>query len=592
MFGIGGRDAAISTPRLALCTALAIATVLALGASKSGAATPADKAATYAYLHARYEFEKTIVGDSKETGASFASFAASLEAECRGVLSGAPDTEPASTPGPSSERQRGEATREREQLSAIELELIRSEFGAPGRREAAAAASLAAAVAPLRWSDPRIAAAIATQQAHAQLEPPPFGATEICADMRAWQQSGYRKLAPRTREVGALERNLLRSSPPEPSVESLLKPYEGPVEHALIHRIRHLETSYFSVSFSPFEGIDKHLRTALGIAEPKGLIEHKPIVLGRGTTRSGAKFKVTLESPRQAHRIGCRLEVSIEYEITRVAAEDLVVELGSGSNLCLVGEAADQRPVLGCESGQLTITQALDPSVSHVRLLLADGRTVTSPAIEIPAHRGGPVGLYVQALAKGSSRPVSLTELDTDGGVVRMQPIAGHRSCRIPRSREPLFVTLVHGTTPAGTAFQIEGSHGLSLGHGPSSVELLLDSGQEFGEEETIGKYPLEKTFPWSLGQECAPQEWAVVYGVLKSPGASVTAVTPTGEVPLTVASIPASLHPDGVLAYGAFNQIPSRLIVRDASGQVIAVEDLTSRVTQHREFCEGYAEP
>jgi hypothetical protein len=592
MFGIGGSRTGMSMSLSALCTTLAIAATVMVGTSESVAATPADRAATHAYLQAQYEFEKALVGDSNGAGASFASFAASLEAECRGVLAGAPGTEFVSESSPSSERQRGEAARELDQRSAIEVELIRGGFGALARRDAAAAAALTAAIAPLHWSDPRIAAAISVRQAREQMVPPSFDATEVCADMRTWQQSGYRKITTRTREVEALEHQQLRPLPRGPSVESLLKPYEGPVEHALIRRTRRLEASYERGALSPFESIDKHLRGVLGITEPKDLIEHKPIVLGTGTTRSGAKFKVTVESHQRSQRVGCRHEVSVEYEISSVTAEELVLEIGSGSNVCLAGRAVAQHPILGCESDQLTITQTVDESVKRVRLLLADGRTVTSPVTDIPARRGGPVGLYVQALAKGSSKPVSLTELDAAGAVVRVQTITGHRTCRIPRSHEPLFVSLAQGTTPTGTKFRIEGSHGISFGQGQPPVELSLSSGQEFVAEETIGKYPLEKTFSWSLGQECAPQEWAVVYGLLKSPGASVTAVTSAGEVALTVAPIPASLHPGSVLAYGAFTQVPSRLIVRDGSGQVIGSEDLTSRMTGHREFCEGYEEP
>jgi hypothetical protein len=590
MIGAGGSRAGISTPWHTLCAVLAIVAVLALGASESVAATPADRASTYAYLRAQYEYQQAILAGANGVAPSTSGFGASLETQCRGILAGAPETAVFRALGSSSERQRGESARERDQRAAVELELSKGEFAAISQLDTAAIATFTAAVTPLRWSDPRIAAGIAERLLRDRRTFGSIDANEVCTDMRAWVQSGYRKLAPRTREIETEENSVLSSLVPGPSIESLLKPYEGPVEHALIRKTRQLETGYLRSTFPRLARVDKRLRAALGIKEPKVLTEHKPIVLGSGKTRSGSKFEVTAEA-RQSHRVGCKLEVSVEYENSSAAAEGLVIESSSGSSVCVTGKAARHRPSLVCDGGRLTITQAVGPSVNRVRLLLADGHTATSPVVEIPARRGGPAGLYVQALGRRSSLPVSLTELDASGGVVRVQAIT-HRRCRAPREHGAPPVSLARGTTPAGTAFQIEGSHGIGFGPAAPPVELSLDAGEESGQEETIGQYSLEKTFPWSLGQECAPQEWAIVYGVLESPGASVTAVTPAGEVALTIVAIPARLHPNGVLAYGAFSQIPSRLIVRDAGGQLIATEDLTTRVTEHREYCEGYAEP
>jgi hypothetical protein len=56
---------------------------------------------------------------------------------------------------------------------------------------------------------------------------------------------------------------------------------------------------------------------------------------------------------------------------------------------------------------------------------------------------------------------------------------------------------------------------------------------------------------------------------------------------------VPARLHLGGeILAYGAFAGVPSEVTVRDASGRVIARESLAKPATEHRAYCEGYAEP
>jgi hypothetical protein len=99
--------------------------------------------------------------------------------------------------------------------------------------------------------------------------------------------------------------------------------------------------------------------------------------------------------------------------------------------------------------------------------------------------------------------------------------------------------------------------------------------------------------FEPSLRDGCEPREWSIVYGMLKARGATVTATTPGGAVTLTTIPVPARLHLDGeILAYGAFAGVPSEVTVRDASGRVIARESLAKPATEHRAYCEGYAEP
>jgi len=578
--------------RLGLAAAIAVA-LACVWASPAGAATSAaDRAATHAYLQARYEYVDATLAAERAGGASFGAFASTLEHECAKVLAGEPEGFGLSPLGSGNPRAAGESARRRRQRLAIQVELDRAEFAAAEPGAKAAAAAFATAVAPLRWSDPRVAAAVATERAEAGEALPSPNAPEVCADLRAWAQSGFRKLSPRTRELQAkLEAE--REVPGEgPSVEELLRRYEGPAELALIKQTERLVEQSVAATYAPLTRVVRHLRAALGIKEPAA-IAHPPTILGRGKTSSGATFSVSKESSSQSMQAGCRLEVSVEYTVKHTGPEGQSVLGSSGSSFCVAGRAAARRPQLGCEAGLETITLAVDPRVRSVRLRLADGRSMTSRVIEIPAKHGGPAALYVQALDRRSSRPLSLTELDAGGGVVQMLDVHGVRHCPASVLAEPQFVALVHARTPAGTSFTIEGVKPPAPVAGGFSLDLNSGPFNSLGRgEETIGGSPIEKTYAVELGEECPPREWAVVYGLLKRPGASVTAVTAAGEVALATVAIPARLHAGGVLAYGAFAQIPLRLIIRDAAGRVLGTEDLSSHASEHREYCEGYAEP
>jgi hypothetical protein len=81
------------------------------------------------------------------------------------------------------------------------------------------------------------------------------------------------------------------------------------------------------------------------------------------------------------------------------------------------------------------------------------------------------------------------------------------------------------------------------------------------------------------------------VYGILRAPGDSVLARTPSGLVQLTKVPISAHLQSGGPLAYGVFAALPSELIVRRSDGTVLYAESLAKQGREQTEFCEGYGE-
>jgi len=104
-----------------------------------------------------------------------------------------------------------------------------------------------------------------------------------------------------------------------------------------------------------------------------------------------------------------------------------------------------------------SITAAVPASVRTVQLHLSNGRTITSRVIRVPRNSGGPGGIYVEAIRGYSPYPVSLTELDAQGRVVKVLKLKALRCRKEPAVKGPSFVDLAQGTTRYGEPFTIQG---------------------------------------------------------------------------------------------------------------------------------------
>jgi hypothetical protein len=576
-------------PRRSLSAILTLLSGAVLLAPASIAATPPDTAATFAYLQAVYHFDLAILHNAAASRSDTDSVAGQLGSECAGVLKGAPSTaiESSSMREPATPRARGEQQRSRQQMQTIDEELEDALVAAIYQPDLAATDAFAAQIEPLSWSNPQIAPLLASQvESQREIVTPP--SASVCADMKFWAQSDYHALSTASRAFEAAQNAHTAAATPKGSIQLLLKPYEQAPERALIKKTKAVQQRLANALGGTLNAYPRLLRT-LGVPEgPFEASEHEP-VLGHGRTHAGGTFVVRREKA-MLFNASCRPSVSIELkERTKGSAGGL--SHSSGTSVCF--SRRDRQPSSGCSGEVESIITAVPASVRTVRLLLSNGQAITSSVVRIPSRDGGPAGVYVQAVRGYSSYPVSLSELDSNDRVVAVVMLRALRCHKEPAAKGPRFVSLVKGTVPTGEAFTIEGAL-VQFGHGNTSFSLDLHTAQHraFGSESEIAVGNVKpKAFSWSLGLECPPHEYAIVYGMLRAPGSSVLARTPAGLVPLTKVAIAADLHPEGPLVYGVFATLPTELVVLGSDGSTIYTESLVARATEEAEFCAGYEE-
>ncbi len=571
-------------------------------ASASRAPTPgasasvsrADAAATRAYLEDVYGLDQALLDDAPSVRSAAVAISSRLSGECAGVLSGEPSQE-LSLGAPASQTPREKGERQRSQLEAqtIEEELTTTLFAATYRPDLTALNAYREQVARLSWSNPTIAQLVAFQATLAA-ESATSPATEACADMRMWAQSGYHVLSASSRafqeaqmdqdEATAKEAPRSRSS-----VGTLLRRFENAADRRLISRTEPLRAKLVE-SLSSLPKVFAGLRRALGVAEGQFEKREREPVLARGKTSAGTTFLVRRDASPESFGATCAHSVTVELKEAPSNPRRPSTGGSSSGSECLTGRSPSH-PSASCGGGIETLELAVPASVSEVRLKLSNGQAITTPVVRVPRRDGGPGGVYVQAVRGYTHYPVSLTELNAGGKAVRTLKV-GFRCEREVPEPGPSFVNLVQGTAPGGETFYVAASI-VHFGHDQTSFNLMLSSrnGRNYdeGASESSGAKP--KAFQWSLGVECPPHEFAIVYGILSAPGDSVLARTPTGLVPLTKVELAPDLHSGGPLFYDAFASVPSELVVLASNGSTLYTESLVADAKEEAEYCEGYAE-
>jgi hypothetical protein len=323
-------------------------------------------------------------------------------------------------------------------------------------------------------------------------------------------------------------------------------------------------------------------------------------------------------SRRRPDAVGCSVHVTIEEPSRRQGGLLEALSSGDDTSRCLSASRVAPEPAVDCSSGLLIVEVSLLPATHSVRLLLSNQRTLTTPAIRVPTSRGGPAGLYYQALRGPSPIPVSLSELDAQGTTLTALKLPAVVEC----TKHPIkyarggIVRLVHESPPQIPAFTIHAERYRDLGtayfklKADVSEQRLFSTGgirgSLFGSESESEPGPAQaglghafrvggldegSKFAPHTSDGCEPEPYAIVYGLLKAPRDTVLAQVAGKLLPLRKVTIPARLHAGGVLAYGAFSPLPSELLVRNPAGKIIASEDRSSAAQADTETCEGEAE-
>jgi hypothetical protein len=604
--------------------AVALAGVLmAVTASNAGAAKmpvkPQDRAATDAYLTAEYEYVKAVAASTTASMSAGEALAKRLGGECPGVLAGAPGKRTGPPKVAPSARREGEENREDKQRNDLQQELSVVWSLAVDEPYRDAALVKARVQRSLQWSDPTVTHFV---QADAVLEEQGLQheAPAVCADMRAWVASGYRTLSPATktfireREIelttayGYLQRGNLAEAFSDP-----LSPYEGPHEKALMRAIVKLELEKFKI-VKPLEGIYTGLRTALGFTPIKKIpLNTGPpkgsLVIGKGKTAAGGNYTVRLEPrhsrPKGPLSLDCEPTVTIETSSGDQSGSLFKI---SGSSEACLSRSHPESAKVECEEGLVTVEVQTLPSARTVSLRLSDGRRIVSRVSLVPARKGGPFGFYYQAVRGPSPIPVSVSELDAHGRVLRTVKLKRVLECTknpihyLPGGRR----TLARASVPEGPKFTIVGEHYRREGHTYSEIELDIPQGRAFGfgpgpgggEGVSIsvgnmgpGRGRGSSRFSRQMETSCEPHEYAIVYGLLKSPHDTVLARVAGVLQPLRRVPIPANLHAGGVLAYIVLSSVPTELVVRTPSGKTVETENLTKLARETAEKCQGESE-
>jgi len=619
-----------------LAAALLAILAVAFAAAPAGASVSAhseNEAATHAYLVATNALKEAELRNLPPATAAMQATAARVAGECPGVLAGAPPVEHelslTSFPRqkPVSPRAEGEQRRQSTQRGDLQfelstaLELVRFQ---PNRE---AAEALISALTPLRWSNPTttvlVHVTLASLKAELELPVP-----NVCADMNAWVASGYKTLSPLSKEIARNTEALLKDGFEliaiaeryrlKPSLDALL-PDENASDKALAGRSQTLTAQLHSSRVTEKNTL-KNLEATVGLPAPKPQKKilpsiKKPPVVARGSTIAGGRFVVRAEGrSRRPDAVGCSVFVTIEEPSHPREGLLEIISGGEGTSRCLSGSHVDPHPTVQCNSGLLTVEASLLSATRSVRLLLSNQRTVTSAALRVPTHRGGPAGLYYQVVRGPSPIPVSLSELGAQGNTLTVLKLPAVVECtKNPVKYAPGgIVRLVHESLPQGPTFTIRAERFRKLGtsyfelNAEVSEQRLFSvggGGSLFGSESepassvgllgrAIRVGGLEgSAFAPHTSDGCEPEPYAIVYGLLKDPRDTVLARVSGKLVSLRKVAIPTHLHAGGVLAYGAFSPLPSELLVRGPGGKIIASENRGEAAQADTETCEGEAE-
>jgi hypothetical protein len=407
--------------------ALLLSGLVTAAGARPSPPSPSDVAATHTYLAAKYAFELALVANLPASLAGAEAAAAGVGERCGGALTGRP-----LPPSPSSASAIVAHLREEARLDDLGQELSAESDAAFRQPDRGAEATFASAIGSLGWSESAVTE-IVRSEASGLKENLDAPALDVCADIAAWSAGGHAALPPATEALLARLRarearvSALLAEGAEGPLDSLLSPFEGPPERSLQRQIEALAPP-LSAAGERLAAREEQLDATVGIEAEREDPLSGGVTIARRRTAGGGRFFVLLRASRRQVRSHCRLEMSI------VRSGQHGEPGGAVGGLCVSPVQGSAAAGVNCEEGALTIQAYTIGRARRVRLLLSNGRTITSPVVSAPAGLGASSGLYYQVVRGPSPIPVSLTELSAHGRALRVLKLPRVLDCTTQRS--------------------------------------------------------------------------------------------------------------------------------------------------------------
>jgi hypothetical protein len=316
--------------------------------------------------------------------------------------------------------------------------------------------------------------------------------------------------------------------------------------------------------------------------------------IASGQTFAGTRYVATVEMRKK------RREPTSTFGKDTEPPSDCSVRLTvregghlSSSEACYSSSKVSTVPSVECLSGLLIVQMESPTLTRRVRLRLSNGESVTSPAMAVPRRLGGPATLYYQAVRGQGPRPVSVTELDAHGRILRTLPTRLAPECTkiVLQHLGGSGRVLVRGLGLDGREFALATERTRILGKTFFGLRVIV------GRQKTIvsgagilrlaspvagirvaSPTQLRDVLPleWGVTRVCgAAHTYWLMYGVLTAPHDKVFVRDGGQLIHLHRVPIPATVRPKSVLVYGSLSKIAGEIAVRTQTGATIISEDI-----------------
>jgi hypothetical protein len=256
----------------------------------------------------------------------------------------------------------------------------------------------------------------------------------------------------------------------------------------------------------------------------------------------------------------------------------MTVRAGGFGGPCLTPAAKTVTTTATCAGGFVTVTAITPPGASSGRLLLSDGRAITSPVYSVPHGGSRMSGFFFQVVRGPKPVPLSVTVSDRGGHATA--------TARFPRivdcTANPIHYlpggvqTLVRGRSSRGVRFEIVGLRYRFLGRVYFCLQPTSFVSRPYVPSSGIGpgasssqSCPDRQPGPVAsdIFVSCIPAPLELVYGLLRDAHDQIELRSGGKRIATKRAPIPTALHAHGQLFYAETQPGPVMIRARAPLG-------------------------